>query len=181
MPFFETPQAKSFWTGVLATLVLAAVGAYLFIALGLMPANADGKPPAIEKWAARKSLHVTLNREMPKGEPPIPADEENLLAGVRLYKANCLMCHGASDGEASNVAAGLYQKPPQFGFHDVTDDPEGRTFWVIKHGLRMTGMPAYSPSLQDTEVWQIALFLKHMDKLPKKVDKAWRAIPSARR
>lgn len=181
MPMFETPQSKSFWMGVLATLVVLGAGAYGFLQFGCMPANADGPVPAFEKWAARKSLRATVQREAPKGEAPIPADEENLLAGVALYKANCMVCHGTSDGEASNVASGLYQKPPQFAVHDVTDDPEGKIYWFIKHGVRMTGMPAYSLSLRDTELWQLALFLKHMDKLPKKAEKVWKALPSARR
>src|SRR5579863_4813460 len=47
----------------------------------------------------------------------------------------------------------------------VEDDPQGWTFWKIKHGIRWTGMPSWGHELNDQEIWTLALFLKHMDKL----------------
>jgi hypothetical protein len=52
------------------------------------------------------------------------------------------------------------------GTDGVEDDPEGWTFWKIKHGIRWTGMPAWKDELSDQQIWTLALFLKHMDKLP---------------
>jgi mono/diheme cytochrome c family protein len=171
---------KKFLAGVLVTLLALIVGGYFFISLGLMPANADGKPPMIERWMARTSLHASIDREAPKGAVPIPVSDENLMAGVKLYAMNCAVCHGASDGQASNIAMGLYQHAPQLAKHDVTDDPEGETYWKVKHGIRLTGMPGFSGTLTDDQVWQIVLFLKHMNSLPPKVDKTWKAVPSAK-
>lgn len=169
---------KGIVVGVIGTVAAGLVGAYLFISFGCMPANADAKPPALEKWAARKSLHATIDRQAPTTPNPVAKTDANLVAGVKLYAANCAVCHGASDGAASNIAKGLYQHAPQLAKHGVTDDEEGETYWKVYHGIRMTGMPAYRENLSETQMWQVTLFLKHMDDLTPGAARAWKAVPS---
>ena len=171
-------MTKGFFAGIAATLAAGLLGAYAFVALGGMPANADATPPALEKWAARKSLHATIAREAPKTPNPAPLDDANLIAGVKLYAANCAVCHGAADGAASNVAAGLYQRAPQLAKHGVEDDEDGETYWKVYHGIRLTGMPSYAKTLSEAQIWQVTLFLKHMDQLTPAAQKAWKAVPS---
>jgi mono/diheme cytochrome c family protein len=144
-----------------------------------MPANADGKPPAIEKWAARTSLRATIKREAPQIPNPQTLNDSNLLTGIRLYAVNCAVCHGSSNGKASPIAMGLYQHAPQLALDGVEDDPEGKIYWFIKHGVRMTGMPAFSQTLSEEQIWKIVLFLKHMDSLPPIPEKTWKALPSS--
>ena len=169
--------------GVILGLVLAiivAVGAgYFVITGGMLPANADGQPGAFESWAADASLQATLKREAPKVANPIAATPENFDSGLRLYAQNCAICHGGgqgSDSTASPIAKGEYPAPPQLAGDGVEDDPEGWTFWKIKHGIRLTGMPSWKNALDDKQIWTLTLFLKHMDKLPAPVDKAWKAL-----
>jgi mono/diheme cytochrome c family protein len=169
---------KGIIVGFVGTALAGALGAYLIVSNGLLPANADSPPPALEKWAAKKSLHATVNREMIRTPNPVALTDENLVAGVKLYGENCAVCHGAADGAASNIAKGLYQHSPQLGKHGVTDDEEGETYWKIYHGIRMTGMPSYRTTLTETQMWQVTLFLKHMDQLTPGAAKAWKALPS---
>jgi mono/diheme cytochrome c family protein len=143
-----------------------------------MPANADGKPSRVERWAARVSLHATLDREAPKIANPVPLNDANLVAGIKLYAANCAVCHGAADAKPSNIASGLYQKPPQLAKHGVEDDPAGVIYWKVDHGIRLTGMPAFGATLNDRQLWQLALFLKHMDGLPPAPQRVWKAVKS---
>src|SRR5579875_2088223 len=105
-------MARGVVIGVVATVVVVALALYLGVEGGMMPANADSKPPALERWAARTSLHASLRREAPKTPNPLPLDDANLLAGIKLYGQDCAVCHGAADARASDVARGLYQKPP---------------------------------------------------------------------
>lgn len=165
--------------GVVATLAVIIVAIYFGVTMGAMPANADAKPPKVERWAASRSLHAALAREAPKGPNPVALSDDNLIAGVRLYAADCAVCHGASDANPSNVARGLYQKPPQLAKDGVEDDPEGITYWKVAHGIRFTGMPSFGATLRDEQIWQVALFLKHMDSLPAAAQKVWKGVPSA--
>ena len=168
---------KGFITGVVATIAILAVGAYIGVTQGLLiPANADASPPKLERWAASRSLHATLKREAPTQANPVALTDANLLAGIKLYGENCSACHGVANGAPSTIAIGLYQHAPQLGKDGVEDDPEGVTFWKVKHGIRLTGMPSFTTSLSDQQIWTVALFLKHMDSLPPAPDRAWKAL-----
>ena len=164
--------------GVALTLAVALLSAYALVQSGQMPANADSTPGSLEIWIASTSLGATLQRDSPKGPNPVALNDENLLKGVQLFAQNCAVCHGSSKGtaSASPVAKGLYQKPPQFATDGVEDDPEGESFWKIKHGIRLTGMPSFGSALSDQEIWTLALFLKHMDKLPPSAQQAWEEV-----
>ncbi len=166
---------KGVVTGVTLTLAVALIGAFSLVQSGLIPANADATPGQLETWMARTSLNATIRREAAEGQNPVALTEQNLLNGVQLFEQNCAVCHGSAKGAASPspIAKGLYQKPPQLATDGVEDDPEGVSFWKIKHGIRLTGMPSFSYSLSDQEIWTLALFLKHMDKLPLSVQQTW--------
>ncbi len=168
---------KGFISGIIAVIVVGALIAYVGVTQGLLiPANADAAPPKLERWVARQSLNATIRREMPKQPNPVSATVPNYLVGIKLYAENCIACHGAADGTASTIAVGLYQHAPQLGKDGVEDDPEGKIYWQVEHGIRLTGMPAFGNTLGDQNVWALTLFLKHMDFLPPKAEQAWKAL-----
>ena len=167
---------KNMAWGVILTIAVGLICAYLLVISGFIPANADTEPSWLELWMASTSLDATLSREAPKGQNPVALTKQNLFNGVHLYALNCVVCHGSAKGAASPIAKGLYQKPPQLAVDGVEDDPEGFSFWKIKHGIRLTGMPTWRYSLNDQQIWTIALFLKHMDKLPPTVQQTWQQV-----
>ncbi|NNM51647.1 MAG: cytochrome c [Pseudomonadales bacterium] len=169
---------KGIAAGVALSLLIALIAAYALLHSGLIPANADAKPSQLETWMARTSLDATLSRLAPKVPNPVALTDENLLHGVQIFAQNCAICHGSAKGAASPspVALGLYQKPPQLATDGVEDDPEGYSFWKIKHGIRLTGMPSFGFTLSDQQIWTLALFLKHMDQLPPKVLQTWQNV-----
>ena len=169
---------RGFITGVLTTIVIGLVVAYLVLRSGLIPATADTGALPLEVWAAKTSLHATWDARSPKGPNPVALTDANLIEGVHLYATRCAVCHGTSAGKASatGVAKGEYPRPPQLGTDGVEDDPEGVTFWKVKHGIRWSGMPAWRYSLKDKQIWTLALFLKHMDKLPPAAEAVWKQV-----
>jgi thiosulfate dehydrogenase len=169
---------RGFVFGVLVTIIVIVAGGYIVLRNGLIPANADASPGWFETWATGTSLHATLDREAPKGANPVQLTDANLIAGIELYREHCAICHGTAKGEASAspVAQGEYPRPPQLATDGVEDDPEGFSYWKIKHGIRWTGMPSWEGTLTDQQIWTLALFLKHMDKLPPAAEQAWQAV-----
>jgi thiosulfate dehydrogenase len=169
---------KGFIIGILTTIVLAALCAYVVVQNGIIPAGADSEPLPLESWAARTSLRATLAREAPKGPNPIPLTDENLIAGIKLYGQHCAFCHGTAKGDisATPVAKSFYIHPPQLATEGVENDPQGYTFWKIKHGIRWAAMPAWKSILTDPQIWTLALFLKHMDKLPPAAETEWQKV-----
>ncbi len=169
---------KYFLAGVLTTLVTLLVGGYALLHSGSIPANADGTPGRLELWMARTSLHATLLQQAPKEPDPIPLTTANLIAGVRIFGEHCAICHGTYRGNASAspVAKGEYPRPPQLASDGVEDDPPGYSFWKIKHGIRLTGMPSFKSALTDQQIWTVSLFLRHMDSLPPAAKLAWQQV-----
>lgn len=169
---------KGVFSGVVLTLAVIVLGGYILIKSGFIPANADMKPGSLELWIAKTSLDATLKGDAPQGPNPVTLTDQNLTRGVQLFAENCAVCHGSAKGSdaPSPIAKGEYPPPPQLATDGVEDDPEGYSFWKIKHGIRLTGMPSFGYSLSDQDIWTLALFLKHMDKLPPKPEKLWQQV-----
>jgi mono/diheme cytochrome c family protein len=165
--------------GFVFALALLAGAVIAAVKTGEMPANADSKASFLEKWVARTSLEATIQRDSKGLKNPLQPTSENLSAGVKLYAENCAVCHGASDGKPSNMAQGFSIGAPQLAKDGVTDDPVTESYWKIKHGIRFTAMPAFTTTLTDEQIWQLAMFVATMDKLPPDVDSEWKAVPSA--
>jgi thiosulfate dehydrogenase len=166
---------KGFVLGFVFAIAALVAGSYFFVTSGALPIGQDSKPGPLEKWAAKKSLEATMRREAPGLKSPIQPTDENLTAGVALYRAHCQACHGGPDGAASGLAKGMTPSPPQLAKDGCEDDPEGETYWKVAHGIRFTGMPAFGQALSSQEIWQIALLAKHMDSLPPGARGAWMA------
>lgn len=166
---------KGFFVGIATIILVGLIGGYFIVESGKIPANADGKPGKLEIWMAHTSLRATLRNEAPKGPNPVALNDKNLLAGIALFQENCAICHGTAKGKksASDIAKGLYQKPPQLASDGVEDDPEGYSVWKITHGIRLTAMPSFKNALTDEQIWTLALFLKNMDHLPPQAQQAW--------
>jgi mono/diheme cytochrome c family protein len=97
---------------------------------------------------------------------------------MKIYQSNCAGCHG--DIEHSHAAFGdaFYPRAPQFA-EDAPDMPENQNLYIIQHGIRLSGMPAWKGALSEQETWQVTTFLSHMDKLSPQVSAEWKAAAGA--
>jgi mono/diheme cytochrome c family protein len=147
-------------------LLLPVLG-YLYLASGRFPVATAAPPFPFERRLAKLSQRATFN-EAAKLQSPIPADETALVAGAKIYKENCAVCHGLPNQPIGAIAKGMYPAPPQlFDKEDmVTDDPPGKIYWKVANGIRTSGMPGFKGALNETQLWQVSLLLAHADKLP---------------
>ncbi len=155
-----------FIAGLVLGVILVPVLIYLYLVGGSAPVATTDPDMPFEAFLARKAQHVRIDREMPKSSPVQPS-EANYVAGAELYKQHCAVCHGLPDSEKTAIATGMYPRPPQlFKGKGVTDDEPGESYWKIFNGFRLTGMPGFSKSLNETQMWQLALLVANADKLP---------------
>jgi thiosulfate dehydrogenase len=165
---------QKFLVGLVIGICLPLVAAYLFIVSGGMPVATKGKALPLEHFIANKSIHKAMGLEVQRPSP-VPADETNLLAGAKVYNAQCAVCHGTPVRPATitSIAKGMFPQPPLLVGPEkgVTNNSVGESFWKVKNGIRLTGMPGYSDSLSETEMWQAALIVAHAHDLPDSVKK----------
>jgi mono/diheme cytochrome c family protein len=171
---------KKFILGLILGLILVPAGAVFYFLSGMAPAATADPPMPFEKLIAQSSLKARITREMPASSP-VQANEAAFLAGANIYRMDCAMCHGLPQAPEPVVAMGMFPKPPQLfqPHHDVADDPPGMTYWKVKNGIRLTGMPGFAASLTDEQMWQVSLLLANGDKLPATVQQALAAPPAA--
>src|SRR5277367_7078225 len=155
-----------FVIGLLVGLILMPLGCYLYFASGKAPVATTDSAMPFEEFLANKALSARIAKDAPK-DAPIQPSEANYLAGAELYKQHCAVCHGVPLTPKTAIASGMYPQPPRLlEGKGVTDDEPGETYWKIFNGIRLTGMPGFSKSLSETQMWQIALLVKNADKLP---------------
>jgi thiosulfate dehydrogenase len=159
-------QPVKFIAGLILGLLLFPFGAYLYFTGGSAPVATTDSDMPFETFFAQKALSARIEKDMPKTVPIQPTDA-NYLAAADLYKQHCAVCHGLPLVAKTAIATGMYPRPPQlFQGKGVTDDEPGETYWKVFNGIRLTGMPGFSKSLSETQMWQISLLLHDADKLP---------------
>ncbi|MGB8012210.1 MAG: cytochrome c [Terriglobales bacterium] len=155
-----------FIAGMILGLLVVPFGLYLYLTGGSAPVATTDSDMPFETFFAHKALNARIAKDMPKNVPIQPS-EANYLAGADLYKQHCAVCHGVPLSPKTAIAKGMYPHPPLlFEGKGVTDDEPGESYWKIFNGIRLTGMPGFSKSLSETQMWQVALLVANADKLP---------------
>lgn len=157
---------KLFFTGmILGWIVLPLIG-LVYLRFAYVPVAVDGPVIPFESLLAGTAVQARIARDAPK-VAPIPPSEDNLLAGARIYREQCVECHGLPGGTPSAASKGMYPPPPQFFDQKVMgNEPVGQDYWIVANGIRLTGMPGYRQSMNDQQLWQVAQFLSHRSVLP---------------
>jgi mono/diheme cytochrome c family protein len=157
---------KGILLGIILGFILVGVGAYFYFASGQAPVATNSPEMPFERKMAKLALHAYLGK-VPHANPPVAADEADLLAGAKLYKENCAVCHGLPGEPHNAIGNGMFPKPPLlFRGVGVTDDETWESYTKISGGIRMTGMPGFKDRLSDTQLWQVSVLVKNADKLP---------------
>ncbi len=177
-----------FFLGLVVGILLIAGGAYFYLTSGAAPVAATAQPMPFETYFAKKALHLRIQQDAPK-VVPVQATTQNLLEGAKVYKQDCEFCHGLGRNDLSPVgpimfphATQLFNRPPNFnpatGHFGVTDDTPGESYWKIKNGIRLSGMPPFEKVLTDQQMWDVALLVANAAKLPPEVNAALAPAPA---
>ncbi|MFC4260280.1 c-type cytochrome [Marinobacter lacisalsi] len=153
-----------FLYGVLTTLIILSLGGVLFIYSGLFNVAASEDHSALETWMFHTAMHRSVKARA--GDVEVPDDlvtEERVRRGARAYDQLCAACHLKPGQSDSLIRKGLNPTPP-------TLDKEGHwsageQFWIIKHGVKMTGMPAWGETHEDEALWELTAFLQRYPSL----------------
>ena len=156
-----------FAAGFVAALVVVVGYGWAYFQWGHPPVAVVDTAFPLEERIVKVPLRSRIAREMEK--PPFAGSEDVYVAGAMVYKENCAQCHGVP-GQDVDYAKWMYPKAPQlFKKHaknnvvGVSDDDPGETFWKVKNGIRLTGMPSFEHTLSSEDMWDVTLLLKSAD------------------
>jgi mono/diheme cytochrome c family protein len=169
---------KAFLFGVILTLFAVVAGGYFLLKSGRVNFRADAEPSAVEDHVAMSAVDASTERNAPEMKNPVAADEGNLVAGAKLYLDHCAGCHGVPANPESQFGRSFNPRVPAF-FKETPDMPENQNFYIIQHGIRWSGMPAWKNTLNETQTWQLVTFLSNVEKLPPAARKELELTPGA--
>ena len=163
-------KIKFFALGLFVGFAVIAIAGYTFIVTGGMPVPTKSKPLPFEEEIAEMSIGIAT-KEAASLTAPLEATERHLLEGVKIYLTNCAACHGLPMKDPNAIAKGMYPPPPQLFSPDqaAVGYPVGGLYWVVKNGIRLTGMPGFGDTLTEEQIWQVTHLVHSADKLPPSV------------
>jgi thiosulfate dehydrogenase len=158
---------KGFLVGLILGLLIVPIALFFYVETGQAPTAASDAPMPFEKFLARGGLHARIKNEA-QDRQLSTFTAADLAAGADVYRTNCAFCHGLPLQAPSAASQGMFPHAPQLftAKETVTDDPVGVTYWKVKNGIRLTGMPGFQKALSDQQMWQVAALMASADKLP---------------
>jgi len=162
---------------IMKCFALGAISAYGFAVLvlvasarvGVLPVQADVAPSRLEAAVLGAALHAAVASRAPGGGNPMPASQENVREGAKLYRQMCSRCHGLSSGSDNTYGQLFYPPAPHLPLRG-TSYSDTEMFWIVKHGIRNTAMPAWGKLLSDEEIWRVVTLMRKLDSQPDAVN-----------
>ncbi|HUE90293.1 MAG TPA: c-type cytochrome [Vicinamibacterales bacterium] len=154
------------WLALATVVVLAAVGGFGVAASGLLPIRASSGHWAATEWF----LHFTMRRSvvthaLMAPAPPDDVDANHMvMRGAGHFETGCRPCHGAPGDPLPPIPHAMTPHPPELGPRMASWRPR-ELFYIVKHGVKFTGMPAWPAQQRDDEVWAMVGFLRRLPQL----------------
>lgn len=153
---------STFIIGLLSSLFVS-----LFIYSGFFPVGADVPHSRLSYKILEYTREQSVKRASKNINVPNLNDPAMLIGGAQDYDAMCVACHQKPSIKKSDLSIGLYPAPPNLVSHKNNMDPK-RQFWIIKHGIKASGMPAWGPTHDDRRIWEMVSFLQKLPKINSK-------------
>lgn len=159
------------WRSLLVSLailgVVLGIGGFLFAWSGLMPISASSGHWPVTRWVLQFAMHNAVETHAMAVEKPARTDLTDpalVLKGAGHYATGCVPCHGAPGQKQSLIAKQMTPEPP-FLPPKVKEWTPEQLFWIVKHGIKFTPMPAWVSLQRDDEVWAMVAFLQKLPTL----------------
>lgn len=156
---------RSFLVHAVITLVLLSIllitGAFFFIYFGIYNVAATEQHTRPVYWLLDMALKQSIRRRAEKITVPPLTDTSLINRGFHCYQEQCLQCHGAPGVARDDLGKGLTPVPVEL-VYTAREWTPAEIYWTVRHGIKMTGMPAWEFRLPDEDLWAIVAFVKQL-------------------
>ena len=160
---------------VVSLALLLALAAVVLVYIGWYDVAADKPHGEAFAWFADQVRDRSIEVRARGVQVPRLDDEAGVREGAEHYAAMCAGCHMAPGESDTSFPDALYPHPPRLT--EKNDLSQAEQFWVIKHGIKMSAMPAWGATHADTSIWNIVAFLQRLPTLTPEQYKA--LLPAA--
>jgi mono/diheme cytochrome c family protein len=153
-------NGKTIGLTVAGTLAVLAIGGAAFVGSGVYNIGADDHHTKIVLALIEQLRERSIAARSNSIDAHYVEDPVRIAAGARHYAALCVGCHLAPGVTQSDIRPGLYPHPPNLAQEELQQAQ--RAFWIIKHGIKMSAMPAWGKTLNDADIWDMVAFIRKM-------------------
>jgi mono/diheme cytochrome c family protein len=158
----------------IAIVLVVPLGALGYIKSGLYNVGAAKPHTRFTFWVTHETMIHSVRRHARHIVAPAVVNAGQVVRGFCAYEAHCVACHGAAGVARQHWAGGMEPQPPYLLDASQTFRPR-ELFWIVRNGIKMTGMPAWKNSLSDAQVWEVVAWLEASRRLPPQTYVAWRS------
>lgn len=151
--------------GAIAAVALVAGATYLGVAIARHGFSAREKPSWLEELLARNARKIATPTGARALKNPIAPTPENLAAAQAHWVDHCALCHGLDGSGNTPIGRNLYPPAPDMKDAAVQNLSDGELYYIISHGVRFTGMPAWGGLHSEAETWQLVSFIRRLPHL----------------
>ena len=154
---------KAFWTLVIIlVLVFVVAAAYLF--LGIYDVSAFRKEGTTQGWMLSRIMERSVKYHAKAINSPGLEDSSLIETGFEHFKEMCIACHGEPGEYRSEISRGLNPEAPELP-KTTGEWSDAELFWILKNGIKMTGMPAFGVTHTDGQIWAMVAFIRQLQKM----------------
>jgi mono/diheme cytochrome c family protein len=148
------------FVAVLFALVLA--GAILLISQFSLSALPE--PGRFETYLAARAKRFLIHKSSSENIPPPPADrKKSIEVGEKLFGTECAACHGLNGHKPTDAGRWMYPRSADLTSSEVQEYSDRELFWIVKNGIRLSGMPAFGEVETDEHIWNLVQYLETLD------------------
>lgn len=149
---------------IVGTLAVLALAGLLLIYSGAYDVAASDEHSGPVQWVLETTMERSVaSRAADLGMPALD-DSAALREGFHEYEEMCVVCHSAPGERRTNIAQGLNPRAPNLARAADQWTPQ-ELFWITKHGVKMSGMPAFGPTHSDETLWAIVAFVRRLPQM----------------
>ena len=146
---------------ILVVLIALALTVVVIVGLTQIRLDALQEPGYAETFLATLVKHLLIRRSGREGIPPAPTNlQASIEEGDKLYATDCSMCHGSDGHTPTDSGRWMYPRAADLTSPEVQQYRDRELFWIVKNGIRLSGMPAFGKVESDEHIWNLVHYLR---------------------
>ena len=146
---------------ILVVLVALALAVVVIVGLTQIRLDALQEPGHVETFLATLVKHLLVRRSSSEGIPPAPTNlQASIEEGDKVYATDCSMCHGSDGHTPTDSGRWMYPRAADLTSPEVQQYRDRELFWIVKNGVRLSGMPAFGRVESDEHIWNLVHYLR---------------------
>ncbi len=167
-------KAHQHWLlAAIVTGIAGGLAGFGYVKSGLYNVAASKPHTKFTEWLTHETMIHSVRSHAKGIVAPPTATDAQVVRGFCTYETHCVACHGAAAVARQHWISGMEPQPPYLVDSTHIWKPR-ELFWIVKNGIKMTGMPAWRDSLPDREIWDVVAWLKASSQLPPQTYLRWR-------